>query len=134
MDWIGHHNDIAHWSLGLDQSGPVSVEAVDWKMPPTDIYDTPEVYTIRCQYANGVKSTISSQHPIGTRWEGADGWIYVRRGKLEASNPQWLKPNFEVGSNRVTRSPGHMRNFLDCVKPIALSGHPIVDIRIPTGE
>ncbi len=28
MDWIGHHNDIAHWALGMDQSGPLEVEAV----------------------------------------------------------------------------------------------------------
>ena len=27
MDWIGHHNDIAHWGLGMDKSGPISVEA-----------------------------------------------------------------------------------------------------------
>ncbi len=116
MDWIGHHNDIAHWSLGLDRSGPTSVEAVDWKMPPTDVYDTPENYTIRCEYQNGVKGTISSQNPIGTRWEGERGWIYVRRGKLEASDPQWLKPSFDVGLKQVTHSPNHMRNFLDCVK------------------
>ena len=30
MDWIGHHNDIAHWALDMDNSGPVSVEVVDW--------------------------------------------------------------------------------------------------------
>ena len=22
MDWIGHHNDIAHWGAGMDASGP----------------------------------------------------------------------------------------------------------------
>ena len=23
MDWIGHHNDIAHWGMGMERSGPV---------------------------------------------------------------------------------------------------------------
>ena len=26
MDWIGHHNDIAHWGLGEDRGGPIEVE------------------------------------------------------------------------------------------------------------
>src|SRR5690606_4358771 len=30
MDWIGHHNDIAHWALGMDRLGPTRVEAVNW--------------------------------------------------------------------------------------------------------
>ena len=25
MDWVGHHVDIAHWGLGLDETGPVEV-------------------------------------------------------------------------------------------------------------
>ena len=45
MDWIGHHNDIAHWGLGLEATGggggPISVEAKNWDFSRTpDIYDT----------------------------------------------------------------------------------------------
>ena len=28
MDFIGHHNDIAHWGLDMDHAGPERVEAV----------------------------------------------------------------------------------------------------------
>ena len=50
MDWIGHHNDIAHWGLNMDHAGPLRVEAVNWTRPQTDVYNTPVDYEIRCEY------------------------------------------------------------------------------------
>ena len=41
MDWIGHHNDIAQWGLGVETSGPIKVEARGFTWPTTDIYNTP---------------------------------------------------------------------------------------------
>jgi len=116
MDWIGHHNDVAHWALGMDRSGPLTVEAVGWTFPETDVYNTPHHYEIRCQYLGGVTSTISDRNRGGTKWIGDDGWVFVTRGRLEASDPRWVKPEFDRGSIRVYESPGHARNFLDCVK------------------
>lgn len=116
MDWIGHHNDIAHWSLDLDHGGPSTVEAFGWEYPATDVYNTPWHYGIRCEFAGGVTSTISDRNKLGTKWIGDDGWIYVTRGKLETSDPQWKKPGFDPGPIKVEVSPGHMRNFLDGVK------------------
>lgn len=116
MDWIGHHNDIAHWALGLDQSGPQTVEAVGWTFPETDVYNTPHHYEIRCEYPGGVTGTISDRNRGGTKWIGEGGWVFVDRGRLEASDPRWTKPDFDRGPIRVYRSPGHARNFLDCVK------------------
>src|SRR5262249_62337235 len=34
-DWGAHHNDVAQWALGMDESGPVAVEAIG-EPPPTD--------------------------------------------------------------------------------------------------
>ena len=116
MDWIGHHNDIAHWALDLDRLGPTKVEAVNWVAAKTDIYDTPADYEIRCEYPNDVKTSISNRHKLGTRFVGEKGWVYVTRGKMLASNPQWIADEFEVGTGRVYRSDNHIRNFLDCVK------------------
>ncbi len=116
MDWIGHHNDIAHWAMDLDSSGPSVVEAVGWTEPKTKVYNSPHQYTVRCEYASGVQSTISSQHPIGTRFIGERGWIFVTRGKITASDTRWLKKDFNVGEKRVDESPGHIRNFLDCIR------------------
>ncbi len=116
MDWIGHHNDIAHWALEMDESGPAIVEAVDWQFPETDLYNTPWHYTIRCEYASGVMSTISDSNTLGTKLIGEDGWLHVTRGKLTTSNSQWSNPEFKAGDILLPVSPGHMRNFIDCVK------------------
>lgn len=116
MDWIGHHNDIAHWAIGVQDTGPVSVEAVNWEFPETGIYNTPASYTIRCEYANGVTSSISSQNQQGLKIIGTQGWVYARRGKIEASDSRWLEKDFQPGSVRIPRPSNHVRNFLDCVR------------------
>lgn len=112
MDWIGHHNDIAQLSLGT--KGPRRVTAVGWEFPETPVYNTPRDYTIACEYEGGVTSTISNSNTQGVKWFGEEGWVYVRRGKLEASNSDWLK-GLEKPSGPEATIP-HVRNFLDCVK------------------
>jgi hypothetical protein len=100
----------------VERSGPIEVEAIGWTFPETEVYDTPHHYEIRCTYPGGVKSTISDRHRIGTKWIGEDGWVFVARGRLQASDPRWTHPGFDPGPIQVYRSPGHVRNFLDCVK------------------
>lgn len=114
MDWIGHHNDIAHWAL--DTVGPRRVEIVEWTQPGTEVYNTPHHYTLRCQYEGGIESTISSRNPQGLKLIGSEGWVFVRRGQIEASQPHWIEPEFKPGEDLVYRSDHHVRNFLDCVR------------------
>ncbi|MFV1968128.1 MAG: Gfo/Idh/MocA family protein [Pirellulaceae bacterium] len=116
MDWIGHHNDIAHWALGMDQGGPLEIEAVGWTFPETEVYNAPHHYEIRCKYPGGIISTISDGNRGGTKWIGDDGWVFVTRGRLEASDSRWTRLDFNTGSEKVYASPGHARNFLDGVK------------------
>ena len=116
MDWIGHHNDIAHWGIGQDRGGPTRVEAKSWVFPQTKVYNSPFHYEIHCQYADGVRSIISDRFKIGTRWVGENGWVYVTRGKLQASDPRWLQKDFSPGPLLVGRSDNHMANFLDGVR------------------
>lgn len=116
MDWIGHHNDIAQWSIGEDSSGPRTVEAVNWQFPKTEVYDTPHQYEIRCTHARRIESVISTQNKVGTKWIGEDGWLHVTRGRITASNPEWKKRDFDAGPEKVYLSGDHMQNFLDCVR------------------
>ncbi len=116
MDWIGHHNDIAHWGLDMDKSGPISVEAKNWVFPETDVYDSAVDYDVHLKYENGVESLISSRNPMGCKWIGENGWVHVTRGKLTASNDAWAIDGFEAGEWKAYQTPGHQRNFVDCVK------------------
>jgi predicted dehydrogenase len=116
MDWIGHHNDIAHWALDLDESGPTVVEARDWQLPATEFYNTPWHYTIQCEYANGITSVISDQNQLGVKIIGENGWLHATRGQLTTSDPDWSKPKFDAGPFQLPESKGHMRNFIDCIR------------------
>ena len=66
--------------------------------------------------------TIAGGHPdirSGTKWIGTDGWVWVNRGGFEASNPDWKKTKNlpdELRKVKLYESPGHQRNFLDCIK------------------
>lgn len=116
MDWIGHHNDIAHWSMDLDKSGPSLVEAIDWTFPETAVYNTPHQYTIRCEYPNGINSTISSGNEQGTKWIGENGWFHVNRARMTASDPRWANLDFKIpGEFRVQKVKNHVANFIDSV-------------------
>ncbi len=116
MDWIGHHNDIAEWGLGPDGAKLARVEAVDWKFPETDIYDTPVHFDIHCQYVGGVETSISDRHEQGTKWIGERGWLFVTRSYISASDPRWAAADFQPGEFHVEPSTGHHRNFIDGVK------------------
>ena len=116
MDWIGHHNDIAHWALDVDRSGPNRVEAVGWTFPETPIYNTPHHYEIRSEYAGGNTISISSKHRQGVTVKGESGSLFVTRGKIEASDDRWVEASFLPGLNRVRDSENHVKDFLDCVR------------------
>ncbi|MBL6764437.1 MAG: Gfo/Idh/MocA family oxidoreductase [Verrucomicrobiae bacterium] len=117
MDWIGHHNDIAHWGLKLDKTGPTEVEAVNWTWPESKaVYDAPVDFDVVSRYADGTLIRISTRNEGGTRWIGDNGWIHVNRGKLDASNKGWLKPGFKAGPHTAYNSPDHTRNFVDGIK------------------
>jgi len=115
MDWIGHHNDIAHWAIGAERSGPVRVEAVDWTFPDTDIYDTPQHYTIRSEYDSGVRIEISSRHRGGLTIYGSKGRAFANRGKLEASSDKWTRASFFPSDWAVGTGESHAANFLSCI-------------------
>jgi predicted dehydrogenase len=122
MDWIGHHCDIAHWGLDFDNSGPSEVEG-HGEFPAADaLWNTCTKYRIELKYPRNITMTIAGGHDdirSGTKWIGTEGWVWVDRGGFDASNPDWKKGKSlpeELRKIKLYESPGHWRNFLDCVK------------------
>lgn len=121
-DWAGHHIDIAHWGLGMDDTGPVEVEGkADY--PSDGLWNAPTAYDFTCKYATGEEFRVANSEAIGfmgTKWHGTDGWIHVNRGGTEASDPELLRPEALMPHERILY-PGnegrdHVDNFLDCVR------------------
>jgi len=116
-DWAGHHIDIAHWGMDTEHTGPVEIEGKG-VYPKDGIYNTPTEYRFTCKYANGMVMTVANnkQIPQGTKWYGDNGWIYVKRGKLEANPASILNEVIGPDEVHLYKSTDHKQNFLDCVK------------------
>jgi predicted dehydrogenase len=140
-DWGAHHNDIALWGIGLERSGPVEIEGKALvEMIPGGFTATSE-YEVNYTYANGVTHSCKSTpadtwsggiadkngQRNGVKFEGADGWIWVTRGKIEASNPEFLKEPLPSSAQQLYVSNDHMGNFFECVRS---RKQPICDVEI----
>lgn len=120
LDWIGHHCDIAHWGMDMDNGGPLEVEA-EGEFPPKDaVWNTATKYRATCKYPNDIEMIIAGGHRDirgGTKWIGTDGWVWVDRGRYDATDVEWfVKLPEGKQSVKLYASDNHMRNFIDCVK------------------
>jgi predicted dehydrogenase len=116
-DWCGHHVDIAHWGLGFDKTGPVEIKPIAVSYPKEGLYDVPTTYNFLCKYKNGVEMSVTNNqvNPQGTKWIGDRGWVYVRRGHIDAEPKSLLREKIGPGEIKLYDSGGHKRNFIDCV-------------------
>jgi predicted dehydrogenase len=115
-DWGGHHPDIAQWGMNTEKTGPVAIKNAHGVFPEDELWNTATEYSFDCVYANGVVMNISNKNKMGVRFEGTEGWVWVTRGAIEASNPSLLKEEFGPNDQRLYKSDNHFRNFIDCVK------------------
>ena len=146
-DWGAHHNDIAQWGLGADETGPVAVEAVSSGVGTSpNCYSCPTDFTITYTYSDGITLVCSAAGKNGVKFIGENGWIFVDRAHIEASDPRLIDEPLPATATRLAVSTDHILNFIDCVrsreKPIcdANIGHRsgtvchIGNIAIRTGE
>ncbi len=121
LDWIGHHCDIAHWGLDMDQTGgPLEIEESVGQFPPANaIWNTCTRYRITLKYPKDITMIIAGGYGeirSGTKWIGTDGWVYVDRGRFDASNLDWRAQLPEDCKVRLYKSENHQANFIECVK------------------
>jgi predicted dehydrogenase len=129
-DWGAHHVDIATWAIGMDESGPESVEGLRAVHPcefkngyPTrsDMYNTASEFDIQCLYPNGVDLHILSSGENGILITGDKAELFVSRGSLRGTAIDALAddplPEDAITKLYKGKTPGsHMANFFDCIK------------------
>jgi predicted dehydrogenase len=127
-DWGAHHNDIARWAVGL--AGPVSIVGAPSTQPIPGGYTAFSDYEVIYTYANGVRQTVKTTRDDsiygsvvkengqrnGLKFEGTNGWIWVNRDEIEASDDALLSTPLPAGATRLYASNDHMGNFFDCVR------------------
>ena len=140
-DWGAHHNDIAMWGIGTERSGPVEISAKPLVEMIPGGFTAHSEYAVNYTYANGVTHSCAStaanawngavldkegqQH--GVKFEGSAGWIFVTRGKIEASSPELLTTPLPANATGLYASDNHMKNFFDCIRS---RQQPICDVEI----
>jgi predicted dehydrogenase len=127
-DWGAHHNDIARWAIGQD--GPIRIEAQALTGTIPGGYTTPSEFEATLTWGNGVTQvvrTTTDDSPFGVvlkpdgqrtgvRFEGTNGWIWVNRTRIDASDPAMLDTPMTDSGVRLEVSDDHMANFFDAVR------------------
>ena len=124
-----HHIDIAQWGLGMDESGPATVEG-SAEFHPEKWYEVTMACRITSTYANGTKLIVGQgQKDIvtGVTFVGEKGTIHVDRGTLIGSRKELVEQPLGDSDLRLYKSSNHHANFLDCIKSRNL---PICDVEI----
>ena len=120
--WGSHHIDIAHWAMGTERTGPISVDATATFPDKNSFWDVHGKYKIVLGYPNGVEMTICDEFPNGVRFEGENGWIWVSRGGaattasdptagqrasrgFDASDPKLAKADLSADKIQLHKSP-----------------------------
>ena len=136
-DWGAHHLDIAHWAIGVDDSGPVRL------IPPKR---SDNMHDARIIYANGIEM-IHKDGGSHTVLYGSEGQVMVGRGKFEfirngktiarfisREDGGSLESKLTMVENeylkdakvKLYKSENHIEDFIQCVKsrkkPIAHEG------------
>ncbi|MBK8975831.1 MAG: Gfo/Idh/MocA family oxidoreductase [Planctomycetes bacterium] len=114
--WGSHMNDIAQWGHGSDRdSGIVSIRATA-EFPDRGLFDVHTTFRAEARYADGVELVQQTGDPAGVRFTGSDGWIFVRRGGIEADPKTILDETIGDGELHLEVSDDHYRNFLECMR------------------
>jgi predicted dehydrogenase len=141
--WGIHPMDIALWGVEPLMKGTVTVEGRGNFHNAGGVCDTATIWEIDYHFAsgltlkfvgvpNGGNRDAATGEPFlhgdewkqryrritthGTAFEGSQGWAHVDRTGINLQPEKLIDLNPDDCKVRLTASPGHVRNFLDCVK------------------
>ena len=131
-NWGAHHIDIAQWAMGMELSGPISVESKADFMTD-DVWTVHSNYHVDLMYKSGVKVTLDNKYPNGLLFEGTEGSVFCTRGSekvtksdgnasddnkgksLYASNDKILSSRIGPEGKIWMPSKDHYRNWLESI-------------------
>jgi predicted dehydrogenase len=132
--WGSHHLDIAHWAMGWERTGPLTIDGKG-VFPTEGLWDVHGDYDITMTYDGGTTMRVWNKFPNGVRFVGEDGrWLFVSRGSakmtasdpvapgralksLDASDPSVLELVIPENGVHLYRHIGnHHQNFIDCIR------------------
>ena len=124
--WGAHHNDIAQWGMGTEYTGPVQIEG-QAEYPKDGLWNVHGDFRIEYTYANSVKVICADnkKNKQGILFEGTEGWVYVKRGQIDAQPKSLLSSTIGPDEIRLYKSNGHKANWLDCIKSRAETVAPV---------
>jgi predicted dehydrogenase len=115
-DWGAHHNDIAHWAMGMDENGPLSVESEGEAPKVPNGYNCHTKFRVTFKYPNDVTVICMSDGENGVLFKGDKGEIFVSRGTIRGSKEELIKEPLHSGDARLYTSNNHMGNFFECLR------------------
>jgi predicted dehydrogenase len=140
-DWGAHHVDIGQWGIGMEDSGPTTIEVTKGVLPvefkqgwPTtdDRYNTPTDFIVKATFPNDVEMEIRHDTENGVTFQGTNGRIFVTRDRIDlagaAVDALWkdLVPESTLVELRKGKKvDGHMANFFECMKDRSV---PVADV------
>jgi len=113
-DWGAHHCDIAQWGVGKERTGPISAEG-EGEFPVDGLYNAATQYRFVLTYPDRMRMICSSKFPNGVKWIGEKGWVFVKRGGINAEPESLLSEKIGPNEIHLYESNNHRGNFIDCV-------------------
>ena len=125
-NWGAHHIDISLWGMGEQARGPVEIMAKA-DFPKDGLWNVHGKFRVEYKFASGVNLICASQNGLGqgVLFEGDSGWIFVRRGFLDAFPKSVLSSKIRQNELMLYKSEDHKVNFIDCVKSRKLPAAPV---------
>jgi len=97
-NWGAHHIDIAQWGMGMELSGPVSVEAKADFMQD-DVWTVHTNYHVEMIYPDNIRVILDNNFANGILFEGTEGSVFCARG-----NQRVTKSDGNAQDNPVNKS------------------------------
>ncbi len=125
IDFWCHITDAAYWAMDL--KAPLSVSATGGKFYVEDNTETPDQLDVLYRYPNNLTMTWAVHpkgHPayedefggIGCIFHGTQGTLVTNYEKHKIYVDGVEAKEFPTPAESIPNSPGHIREFLDCIK------------------